>query len=52
MCDGLCVMVYVRDRQLALFDEPDQVLPVPDCANNLPPPLTFTVATVFSWLLA
>jgi Uma2 family endonuclease len=41
------ILVYAPPNQVALFDEPDDTLPVPDFAAGL----QLTVSTVFGWLL-
>ncbi|MBW4472900.1 MAG: Uma2 family endonuclease [Stenomitos rutilans HA7619-LM2] len=41
------VLVYTPPNQVAVFDEPDDRLPVPDFATGL----QLTVGTVFGWLL-
>jgi Uma2 family endonuclease len=41
------ILVYTPPNQVVLFDEPDDILPVPDFAIGL----HLTVSTVFGWLL-
>jgi len=41
------ILVYPPPNQVVLFDEPDDILPVPDFAVGL----QLTVSTVFGWLL-
>ncbi len=41
------ILVYTPPSQVVLFDEPDDILPVPDFAVGL----HLTVSTVFGWLL-
>lgn len=41
------ILAYTSPSQVALFDEPEDILPVPDFAVGL----QFTVDTVFGWLL-
>lgn len=41
------ILVYAPPNQVVLFDEPDDILPVPDFAVGL----HLTVSTVFGWLL-
>ena len=41
------VFVYQQKQEIAVFDDPDAVLPVPDFANGL----QLTVKDLFAWLL-
>jgi len=41
------ILVYTAPNQVAVFDEPEHILPVPDFAAGL----QLTVGTVFGWLL-
>lgn len=41
------ILVYTLTNQVALFDQPNDMLPVPDFASGL----QLTVGTVFGWLL-
>ena len=45
--DEKTVFVYQQKQEIAVFDDPDAVLPVPDFANGL----QLTVKDLFAWLL-
>jgi Uma2 family endonuclease len=44
--DEESIFVYRNDRTIAVFEQPQDLIPVPDFASNL----ELTVAQIFSWL--
>lgn len=46
--DEQTIFVYLPNQQLEVFDQPEQLLPVPAFASEL----SLSVGTVFGWLLA